>query len=96
MSENYARALEEYNEIARKHSLDPDLLKKILELSVKGRSKTDIANLVGTSRQTVHRYLKTVREEIDDNELFKLIIGLVILGGGLYVLKEFIGEESGK
>ena len=88
---NYSEALNEYRQIAKEHSLRPELLKEILNLSVKGYNKAEIAREVDKSRQTVHKYLKTVREDMSNDELQTLLLGLVVLFGGVYLIDKLFG-----
>lgn len=88
---DYSKALNEYRQIANKHNLRPELLKEILNLSVKGYNKAEIARKVGKSRQTVHKYLKTVREDMSDDELQTILLGLVVLFGGVYLIDNLFG-----
>lgn len=94
MSDEFVKKLddykEEYRKIARRHDLDPEKLRDILELSTRGYNRSEIARRTDVSRQTVHRYLKKVKKEVDDDEFREMIIGLLATIGGLYLLKKFL------
>jgi len=96
MSFEIDEALRESRRIANENGMNPDLLEDILELSAKGHNKQDIAQRVDVSRQTVDRYLKTVREDLEEDEFEKLIIGLLLGVGALKLLQEIFngGDNS--
>lgn len=82
MINNFNDKLSKYRAIARQYSLRPDFLDDILRLSLQGYNKSEIANQVGITRPTVHKYLKVVREEMTDEDLHKVLVGVVALFGG--------------
>lgn len=94
MSEDFARKLDEYRDeyrrIAKNHGLDPERLRDIMELSTRGHNRAEIARKIGVTRQTVSRYLNTIKEEVNDNEFQDLVIGLLVIVGGFYLLKKLL------
>jgi len=95
VDEQYRKALMKYNKLAKQHGLNPVFLRNILELTLKGHNRSEVAATLGISRQTVHKYLLVVKEDLDDSDWLQVVIGLLIFMGGVAVLNNLFGGEGG-
>ncbi len=79
------RANERFIEIARKHRLDPDILKKIMLERNKGCNNAEIAEILNLNKNTVGKYV-TALNEMSDDDLRTLLLIIALIGAGAFLL----------
>ncbi len=94
MEFDYMRALKNYRAIANAHNLNPETLTGILRLTIRGYNRSDTAEDLGITRQTVQRYLKVVRGRLDEAEMQAVLTGLTVAMGGAYYLNDLCPEKK--
>ncbi len=65
----------------------------MLRLTIRGYNRSDTAEDLGITRQTVQRYLKVVREKLDEAEMEAVLTGLAVSMGGAYYLNDLCSEK---
>lgn len=82
-----------FNALAKRHGLNPLILKEIIILNNRGYSNKEIAEMAGVSRNTVASYLGKLNE-MEEPDFMKLVLYAVLIHGGLHYLpEEAKGEE---
>ena len=79
------RAKERFEEIARKHKLDPDILKKIMIERNKGYNNADIAKHLSLNKNTVGKYVNGLNK-MSDEDLKTLLLIIGLIGAGAFLL----------
>lgn len=90
-TEEYLNQL--FNELAKRYGFIPPLLKEIIILNNRGYNNSEIANMLGISRNTVSSYLKKLKN-IDSPDFMRLVLFALLVHGGLFFLPEEVRSES--
>ena len=78
-------ANERFIEIAKKHDLNPEILREIMFYRNKGLNNGEIAEATGHNRNTVYKYLNALNA-MSDEDLRTLLLILAIIGSGAFLL----------
>lgn len=87
---NRKEAMEKLQEIATDYNLKPSILRDVIEGRAQGMTLKDISEMYGHSRNTVSKYSRRIDEEIEEEDLAKLLIVAGILIGGAVLLKKLL------
>jgi orotate phosphoribosyltransferase-like protein len=78
-----------YVEVAKRHGFNPVLLKEIVRLRNIGYNNTEIAQMLGISRNTVTKYLEKLKKT-ENKEVFELLVLIGVLVGGTYLITQLV------
>ncbi|GLI46037.1 hypothetical protein [Methanoculleus bourgensis] len=79
------RANERFEEIARKHRLDPTILRNIMIERNKGHNNAEIAEHLNLNKNTVGKYVAALNS-MSDEDLRALLLIIAIIGAGAFLL----------
>jgi len=79
------RANERFEEIARKHRLDPAILRDIMLDRNKGYNNAEIAEHLNLNKNTVGKYVSALNT-MSDEDLRTLLLIIAIIGAGAFLL----------
>jgi len=82
--------------LAKKYGLNPIILREIILLRNQGYNNSEIANRVGISRQTVAKYLETLKTMEKEDLFNSVMITLLIIGGAALLSELFNGQRKEK
>jgi len=89
--EDYLNQL--FNTLAKSYGFIPLLLKETIILNNRGYNNSEIAKMLGISRNTVSNYLKKLKK-MDAPDFLRLILLAILVSGGLFFLPEEVKSES--
>ncbi len=78
----------ELKKVAEEYNLKPVYLKEIVRYLSQGLNQKEIAEKTGVSRNTVRRYEKKLKEELNSQEITKIVLIASLLFGGAYILQK--------
>ena len=78
---------EQYVRLAKKHGLNPVILKEIIRLHNMNYNNTEIAKKLGISRNTVSKYLEKIGKMKEEERMELIALILAMLGGAYAILK---------
>ncbi|WP_214020924.1 hypothetical protein [Methanoculleus sp.] len=79
------RANERFEEIARKHRLDPVILRNIMIERNKGYNNAEIAEHLDLNKNTVGKYVSALNA-MSEEDLRTLLLIIAIIGAGAFLL----------
>ena len=82
-----------YLELCKRYSLNPPLLKEIIYYESLGYNNQDIANKIGTSRQTVHNYIQKI-QLMERNEFTIIILAAIVGIAGLSLIISLLSKKE--
>lgn len=82
-----------FNTLAKRYGFIPPLLKEVIILNNRGYNNSEIARMLGISRNTVSSYLKKLKK-MDSPDFMKLVIFALLVSGGLFFLPKEVRSES--
>ena len=80
-------------QLAKKHSMNPVLLREIIDLRNRGLNYSQIAERTGISRETVASYLQKLGA-MDKRDKWLLIVGTGLLVCGAGLIGYFFGKSK--